>query len=560
MEMTPPHDATLVAKRDSTDIPASASHSTSEFIAQDSELHKDTYERLSWTALMYAMTYFCAFMLSFVLEGSRFYESFRVFDWCVMGLSVTFGIGVFVACRRRLFPPHALYNFATAYEIVGALGINASAWGWESRMPIDGQLVGLPWVCVWILVFPTVMPGAPRRTAGAGLIAALSGIAIMALSCAVHGLPDGATWSSVWRFIVTFSYPAVICAGLAYWMAKLVYKLSREAAKARRMGSYQLVEKIGAGGMGEVWKAKHRLLVRPAAIKLIRRDVCGKDDEACRTTMRRFEREAQTTALLRSPYTVELYDFGMTDEGTFYYVMELLDGLDLKRLVERYGQLPGDRAIHILRQACHSRHDAHSAVMVHRDVKPANIFTCRRGQDYDFVKVLDFGLVAASADAVSDMRTQLTADGVVSGTPAFMAPEMASGERAIDARTDVYALGCVAYWLLTGRVVFEGNSPMAVILKHAKDLPVPPSSRSELPIDPELERIVLTCLAKDPDDRPASAALLARQLEECGRTAGTWTNDRALQWWRMHAPQMEAAARRRLEPARASGIATVLPR
>ena len=258
--------------------------------------------------------------------------------------------------------------------------------------------------------------------------------------------------------------------------------------------------------------------------------------------MRRFEREAQTTALLRSPHTVELYDFGMTDDGTFYYVMELLDGLDLKRLVERYGPVPGDRTIHILRQACHSLHDAHSSGMVHRDIKPANIFTCRRGLDYDFVKVLDFGLVAASADAVSDIRTQLTADGVVSGTPAFMAPEMASGERAIDARTDLYALGCVAYWLLTGRIVFEGNSPMAVILKHAKDLPVPPSSRSELPIDPELERIVLTCLAKEPDDRPASAAVLARQLEECARTAGLWTNDRAMQWWRIHAPQAISTA------------------
>jgi serine/threonine-protein kinase len=541
MDTTPPHDVTLIAKRETSETPGSASsHGTTDFITRDPELHKDTYERLAWTALMYAMAYFFAFTLSFLLmEGSDLAEE-HAFDWIVMGLSVAFGIGVFIACRRRLVPPHTLYNFATAYEIIGALGINASAWGWESDLSIDQELVGIPWVCVWILVFPTVMPAAPRRTAAAGTIAALSGAAIMAFSVVVHGLPVGAGWADVWRFIATFTYPAIICAGLAHWTAVLVYKLSREAAKARRMGSYQLVEKIGSGGMGEVWKAKHRLLVRPAAIKLIRRDVCGKDDETCRTTMRRFEREAQTTALLRSPHTVELYDFGMTDEGTFYYVMELLDGLDLKRLVERYGPLPGDRAIHLLRQTCHSLHDAHSAGMVHRDVKPANIFTCRRGQDYDFVKVLDFGLVAASADA-SDMRTQLTADGVMSGTPAFMAPEMASGEGTIDARTDVYALGCVAYWLLTGRVVFEGNSAVAVILKHARDLPAPPSSRTELPIDPELERIVLACLAKDPDDRPASAAILSQQLEECARTAGAWTNDSAMQWWRMHAP--EAGAR-----------------
>ena len=536
MTTTPSPDATLVAKRDPTDEPgATTSDGTTELVARDPELHKETYERLAWTALMYAMAYFSAFGLSFILEGSRFAATTRLFDWIVMALSVGFGVGVFIACRRRLIPPNALYNFATAFEIIGAFGISTAFWGWDKRIPAQIDVFGIPWICVWILVFPTVMPGAPRRTAAAGTIAALSGPAVMLLSTAVNGLPEGATWSGVTQLIVTMFYPAIICTALAHWTSILVYRLSREAARARRMGSYQLVEKIGAGGMGEVWRAKHRLLVRPAAIKLIRRDACGKNDEACRTTVRRFEREAQATALLRSPHTVELYDFGVTDEGTFYYVMELLDGLDLKRLVERYGPLPAERAIHILRQACHSLHDAHSAGMVHRDVKPANIFVCRRGQDYDFVKVLDFGLVAASAE-IEDMRTQLTAEGMMSGTPAFMAPEMASGERAIDARADVYALGCVAYWLLTGRVVFEGSSAMAVILKHARDLPARPSSQSELPIDPELERIVLSCLAKDPDERPASAAVLASELAECARTNGEWTNELAASWWRMHAP------------------------
>jgi serine/threonine-protein kinase len=291
--------------------------------------------------------------------------------------------------------------------------------------------------------------------------------------------------------------------------------------------------------MGEVWKAKHRLLVRPAAIKLIRKEALGSEEQAVRTAVRRFEREAQATAALRSPHTIELYDFGVTEEGTFYYVMELLDGLDLKRLIERYGPVPAARALHILHQACHSLHDAHQAGMVHRDIKPANIFTCRQGQDFDFVKVLDFGLVAASAEA-DFARTQLTRDGVVSGTPAFMAPEQAVGDRAVDPRVDIYSLGCVGYWLLTGALVFEGPSPMAVLLKHAKDTPSPPSARSEVPIPPEVDRLILDCLEKDPDRRPRSVRELAARIARCQAAIGEWTSDRAEEWWRMHAPAAPA--------------------
>jgi serine/threonine-protein kinase len=300
-----------------------------------------------------------------------------------------------------------------------------------------------------------------------------------------------------------------------------------------RVGPYEIVDPLGAGGMGEVYRARDTRLRRDVALKVLPADVA---DDAGRRA--RFEQEAHAAAALNHPNILAIHDVG-SDGGTFYIATELVNGRTLAALLEE-GPIPVRTLLDIAVQIADGLAAAHAVQMVHRDVKPANIFTCRRGQDYDFVKVLDFGLVAASADA-SDMRTQLTADGVMSGTPAFMAPEMASGEGAIDARTDVYALGCVAYWLLTGRVVFEGNSAVAVILKHARDLPAPPSSRTELPIDPELERIVLACLAKDPDDRPASAAILSQQLEECARTAGAWTNDSAMQWWRMHAP--EAGAR-----------------
>jgi serine/threonine-protein kinase len=359
----------------------------------------------------------------------------------------------------------------------------------------------------------------------------------MILSLFALGSPAGATSEQTGRFVFSLSYPAFISAGLSYWVAILFHKLSRETTKARRLGSYQLVEKIGAGGMGEVWKAKHRLLVRPAAIKLIRDDAFSGNQTARLTAIKRFEREAQATAGLRSPHTVELYDFGITGDGTFYYVMELLDGADLRRLVERFGPVSQERAIYLLLQACHSLQDAHLSGIVHRDIKPANIFTCRRGHDYDFVKVLDFGLLAA-IERVDDARLQLTAAGTVTGTPAFMAPEIASGNRVTDPRADLYALGCVAYWLLTGQLVFDNSSPMAAAIKHATDPPLPPSTRTELPIHPELERIVLSCLEKDPSKRPASAEVLSRQLAKCRLCVPEWTSELAEAWWRKHLPQV----------------------
>jgi serine/threonine-protein kinase len=292
--------------------------------------------------------------------------------------------------------------------------------------------------------------------------------------------------------------------------------------------------------MGEVWKAEHRLLVRPAAVKLIRPEALGARGESASTAARRFEREAQATSRLSSPHSIELYDFGVTDEGTFYYVMELLHGLDLKTLVERYGPVPAERAIHILRQACHSLADAHLTGVVHRDVKPGNIFVCRSGFEYDFVKVLDFGLVKHLNDSGRE-SAQLTVQGLASGTPAFMAPEMAYDDGKVDGRADIYALGCVGYWLLTGQLVFEGETPMATLLQHVKDVPRPPSSRTELQIPSDLERVILSCLEKRPDDRPQSARELSGLLSECDGSPAGWTEERALRWWQTHLPQMVQA-------------------
>jgi serine/threonine-protein kinase len=287
--------------------------------------------------------------------------------------------------------------------------------------------------------------------------------------------------------------------------------------------------------MGEVWRASHMLLARPAAVKLIHPKIFQKSGPAkANEALARFEREAQATAGLLSPHTIKVYDFGITDEGAFYYVMELLDGFDLQSLVEKYGPVPSERAVHFLRQACHSLWDAHLQGLTHRDVKPANLFVGVRGPDYDFLKVLDFGLVKESS--VGREGVQLTMEGATTGTPAFMAPEMARGDGDGDGRSDLYSLGCVAFWLLTGHLVFEADTPMAMILKHVQDDPLPPSQCTELVISPELDRVVLDCLAKNPSERPESAKALIDRLDACTTLLEEWTPSRAASWWESHAP------------------------
>jgi serine/threonine-protein kinase len=289
-------------------------------------------------------------------------------------------------------------------------------------------------------------------------------------------------------------------------------------------------------------------------VKLIRPELLGlRTPIEAAALVGRFQREAEATAALHSAHTVALHDFGVTPEGVFYYVMDLLEGLDLETLVRRFGPVPPERGIHLLVQACDSLAEAHDAGLIHRDVKPANIVSCHWGLKWDFVKVLDFGLVKSTWAVPEDDR--LTSDGVIAGTPSFMAPEVALGGRALDGRVDLYGLGCVAYWLLTGHRVFEGRTPMEMVLHHVKTPPLPPSQRVEQPIPRALEELVLRCLAKEPEDRPPSAEWLAARLAEC-ETAETWTPERAREWWEAHA---RAAARPLAAAARSSPSSAATP-
>jgi serine/threonine-protein kinase len=331
--------------------------------------------------------------------------------------------------------------------------------------------------------------------------------------------------------------PNYVCAFVALVPSRVFQHLGRRLREAQELGSYQLVELLGHGGMGDVWRAQHRLLARDAAIKLVRPEVLGAGTPGeARLVLRRFKREARATAALTSPHTINVFDFGMTNEGKFYYVMELLTGRDLESFVRDFGPVPANRAIYLLRQVCHSLADAHARGLVHRDIKPANIYLCRMGLEYDFVKVLDFGLVKyGSHRSVRD--TYATIDHQTTGTPAYMAPEIILGEAEVDRRADVYALGCVAYYLLTGHLVFEADTAMKMLMQHVQAVAAPPSQRTELPIPPELDAFVMACLQKDPDKRPQNAEELLRAAHDC-QTCEGWNQDLARVWWETHLPDL----------------------
>jgi serine/threonine-protein kinase len=324
--------------------------------------------------------------------------------------------------------------------------------------------------------------------------------------------------------------PDYVLVVVALAISHVVTRMGQHVADEREMGSYRLGELLGRGGMGEVYKATHRILARPAAIKLIRPEMIasGESTEVQRV-LQRFRREADAAASLRSPHTVELYDFGVTDDHTLYLVLELLDGMDLESLVRKEGPLPAGRVIHILRQVCESLEEAHAQGLVHRDIKPANIHVGRLGLRHDFVKVLDFGVVKSIADS-GVMKTEETIAGVAVGTPAYMAPEMAVGA-PVDGRADIYALGCVAYYLLTGELVFEGSHALAIMVKRLNEDPPPLSTRTEMSVPPDLERLVMACLARRPGDRP-SAAELSHRL--AGLRVSPWTETDAETWWHFH--------------------------
>ena len=422
-------------------------------------------------------------------------------------------LGMFALTRRTEQDPAELLDRGLAYEVGMGFLIAVTYHCWPA--PAGQMPKGWSPVAVWLVAFALLVPATRGKNALATVATALMDPLGLGVSVALGSPAPNA-------LVVTgMLLPTAIAAAAAIVGSRVVSELSEQAGRARELGSYRLVSLIGHGGMGEVWRAEHRMLARDAAIKLVR----GGSDASGREMMARFEREAKATAALRSAHTVQLYDFGRSDDGAFYYVMELLEGFTLEEVIRRFGPLPSGRVVHLLRQVCHSLAEAHAAGLVHRDVKPGNIFLCRYGGDPDFVKVLDFGLVKTLAASAAD----LTQTGLIAGTPAYMPPEMALG-RAVDGRTDLYALGAVGYTLLTGVPVFERKTALETIHDHASTTPIPPSKRVATPVDPGLERILLDCLAKEPDERPESARALDARLAALV-LQDPWTRELAERWW-----------------------------
>jgi len=493
-----------------------------------SEMLAQTCRRVLAVAIAFAGLWTVALVIFLVLRQEATSMSLMPEAWLVPGPAIAgIGLGVsllLVVLSIKLSPkPEILLEIGAAFLITTCFLFGLFEF-WVPRFDIPHT----QWLGIGILAYSSIVPSKPSATLRVGLLAATMGPFALIIT-RLRGVEFEAT---VMQYVLAF-LPAYLCAFLAVIPAKVIRQLGQQVRKARELGSYRLEELLGKGGMGEVYKASHQLLARHAAVKLIRAESLAADPAHARVMVERFRREAEAAASLRSPHTISLYDFGVSNDGTFFFVMELLDGLDLESLVQKFGPLDPARVVYLMRQACESLEEAHTRGLIHRDIKPSNIFTCRLGLAVDFVKVLDFGLVKVEEEH-TDVR--LTAPNHTTGTPAYMAPEVVLGNGPVDHRMDVYSLACVGYWLLTGQLVFEGGNSMQQLLRHAHEAPAPPSRRSELAVPAALDEVILSALAKDPNQRP-SAGELSRRLLAAIPEAERWTEERAAHWWDLHHPE-----------------------
>lgn len=512
-------------------------------ISLPADLMREARGRLAWACFVLAAGFlFARFIPRMIFGGGPIDE--YVGDLAA-GVAMLFALVLGLVSRGARVATRHLMTWGLVFEVVASVAIAMSEY-WSFYSPEYRELepsivlTGISWVCVWIVVFPALVPAPSRHAIVATLISAAATPLVFTASSLYHdpAIPN----EQLGPVLIYTGINNGVAAGFAVVVSLVVRRLSRKVGEARQLGSYTLVELLGRGGMGEVWRAEHRLLARPAAVKLVRSDALAEPSSGAQA-VERFELEAQVTASLVCPHTISLYDFGVAADGRFYYVMELLDGINLEELVARSGPLPPERAVHLLEQACSSLAEAHSHGLVHRDIKPANLFCCRYGLDVDFVKVLDFGVARAIHKASGPLgaKPRLTEARALVGTPAYMAPETVLGEVEPDERADIYALGCVAYWLLTGRVVFEDRSPMKVAIQHVNTPPLAPSRLIDTPIPAELEAVVLACLAKDPAERPPTMTALKQILGRVPQPT-PWTAERGAQWWSEHMTSVAAPA------------------
>jgi serine/threonine-protein kinase len=430
--------------------------------------------------------------------------------------SVSLSYSVLRSVELGLFATLVLFFGWRQFSSMGNVGIfNLNDAEGLARVWIENSAVR--WFFL-IVMYGVFIPSTWKRCAMVTGTTALLPIALTLLSTSYYGhsspevgdgvLDLGILMATAWAMAVFGAYRLQV--------------LQREAFHAKRLGQYQLGERLGAGGMGEVFEAEHVLLRRRCAIKLIRAD-----QTRDRATLSRFEREVQAMASLTHWNTAEIYDYGRAEDGTFYYVMEYLDGLNLETLVERHGPLPAARVLHFLRQVCLALREAHGIGLLHRDIKPSNIIACKRGGVYDVAKLLDFGLVQQMKPGPEALK--LSGHGAILGSPPYIAPEQAEGRSDLDVRSDIYSLGGVGYFLLTGQPPFVRDSAMEMMLAHAYEPVAPPTLvRPNVPLD--LEAVILRCLNKKRENRYANVEEFEAALGTCA-DAGGWTEAEATRWW-----------------------------
>ncbi|HJZ55028.1 MAG TPA: serine/threonine-protein kinase, partial [Gemmataceae bacterium] len=517
-------------------LPIKLAHSDGSLPRLTGEIRDLVYVRLREVAFL--VTGGWAVMLLLCLSGlDGLFNASNLGTACVAAMGVA--TAAFVVCwvSLRGGPRHPLARLR-AFEAVYMWGsVACAAWlryaavGYAlGRSPPDrfmvlyaGALSGLIWMAVFV-IYGIFAPNTWRRLLGvtAAALAVLLGVEVATWAGRLSADPGLFVSYLLITLLAVF-----LGAGIALYGSFKIGTAREEAAAARQqlreLGRYRLTRRLGAGAMGEVYLAEHTLLRRPCAVKLIRPGGTGEERQVAR-----FEREVQATAKLTHPNTVEIYDYGTAEDGTFYYAMEYLPGLNLDQLVTRHGPLPAVRVVHLLRQVCGALREAHGVGLIHRDIKPANMIVCSRGGVHDVVKLLDFGLVWVADPSAG----RLTQDGSVAGTPEYMSPEQAEGEAEPDGRSDIYNLGCVAYFLLTGRPPFQKAAVLQLLYAHVRE-PVRPPSEMRPEIPAELEGVVLRCLEKDRGRRYQNVSALDQALAACG-PAESWTEVQAADWWNRH--------------------------
>ena len=438
----------------------------------------------------------------------------------VLAMKVMVCAGGLLVLLRRPRSPRLLQWLGLGFVVLVALLMAVAEVILAPR--ISESRFGVSGIGIWIVLFPLVYPTSPRSTLAAA-IACATGVPLAYAASLGLGMP-----AEPLARLGTWVLPLYFCAGLSVVAATSIhrYRSALEAAKRelRELGRYQLVRRLGAGGMGEVWLARHRLLPRAAAIKFVKAQP-GDDAGVKAQLARQFEAEAAAISRLTSVHTVTLYDYGISETGECYYVMELLDGTDLQQVVERFGRLPDWRVARILAQVCRSLAEAHDQGLIHRDIKPGNLMLCRQGGEQDVVKVLDFGLVGLGHGDQPEGTGSTWA-----GTVGFVAPEALLGTAVIDGRADLYALGCVAWWLLTGQPVFAALTAQEESVLHCTAaVPAMPACNG---VDPELAELVVQLLAKRPLGRPADADTVRRRIEgmACWRS---YNEAEVAAWWQV---------------------------